>query len=252
MRIIAVTNQKGGSGKTTTSVNLAAGLAEKGKKTLLIDLDPQCSATSWCGVETPGKGIYSLFLNEKPLPELVLKTYSKNLSVVPASSWLVGAEKALASEIGAETILKKSFESLSGKKWQYILIDCPPSLGVLTVNALVAARAILVPVETHIMALAGLAQLMKTYDLIKERLNADLDITGILACRVNSRTRHAWEIIQALNDRFGKKVYKTLIRENIKLAEAPSYRKPIMEYAPQSIGTVDYRALAKEVIARSK
>jgi len=251
MRVIAVINQKGGSGKTTTAVNLAAGLAEVGKKVLLIDLDAQCSASSWCGIDGNGKGLFSFFSEQQHLSEIITKTSNKKFSIIPASRWMVGIEKALASEVGAETLLKKGVEELPQDQWDYLFIDCPPSLGILTINALVAAKELLVPVETHIMAIAGLAQLMQTYDLIKERLNAELEITGILACRVNSRTRHAWEIIELLGNNFGEKLYKTMIRENIKLAEAPSFKKTIMAYAPNSIGAEDYRALAQEFISRS-
>lgn len=252
MRIFAITNQKGGSGKTTTAVNLAAALGEKKRRILVIDLDPQASASQWLGINEAGKGLLEIFTNNAHLPELIQATQTVGVDLVPASSWLVGAEKALAGEVGAETILRRHLQALPENIWHYVLIDCPPSLGILTVNAMTAVREIIVPVEAHVMALNGLAQLLKTVDVAKERLNPELKITGILACRVDARTRHALEVVEQLRARFGKTVYSVVIRENVRLAESPSFKQPITQYDPRSYGAEDYRALAKAVIKQER
>lgn len=251
MRRIAITNQKGGSGKTTTAVNLAAALAEKGKKVLLIDLDPQASATAWLGVKDGGRGLLDVIGGNGNLLDNIHDTGIKNLSLIPASSWLVGAERTLAGELGAETILNRKLDALPDD-WDFVLIDCTPSLGLLTVSALVASRELLVPVEAHILALNGLAQLLKTVDVVKERLNPHLAISGILVCRYNKRTRHSQDILETLKSKFGNVVYNTAIRENIRLAEAPSFSQPITLYDTASAGAEDYRALAGEILARAK
>ncbi len=255
MRTIAVVNQKGGTAKSTTAVNLAATLAEQGRRVLLVDLDPQHSATDWLlGIAADvGKGVYAVIGENVPVMDVARETPVKGMDIVPSSSWLVGAEKALAGEVGAETILRRKVrasQALAGEGYDYVLFDCPPQLGILTVNALVAADEVLVPVEAHVMALSGLAQLVETVDLVKERLNPDLEITGILACRVDARTRHAGEVVGHLRERFGEVVFGTVIRENVRLAEAPSFGEPITAYDPRSAGAEDHRALAKEVIAQ--
>jgi len=154
--------------------------------------------------------------------------------------------------LGAEVVLRRTLERVHAPSWQYAVIDCPPALGLLTLNALVAAREVLVPVEAHVMALRGLAQLMGTLDLVRERLNPDLELTGILACRVDGRTRHAQEVVQELVSRFGERVYRSAIRENVRLAEAPSFAQPIMQYDARSAGAADYGALAEEVIQQER
>jgi chromosome partitioning protein len=248
MRTISVVNQKGGSGKTTTAVNLAAALGEKGRRVLLLDLDPQHSATDWLGLHDGYKGIFSVFVENGNLLNIVNNTSVRGVDVVPSSSWLVGVEKFLAGEVGAETILRRNLEALQDGRWDYALIDCPPTLGILTVNALVATSEVLVPVEAHVMALSGLAQLIETVELVQERLNPELRITGILPCRVDARTRHAQEVVEQLRERFGKLVYTSVIRENVRVAEAPSFSTPITVYDRRSYGATDYRALAEEII----
>lgn len=250
MRILAITNQKGGSGKTTTAVNLAAALGEKGRRVLLIDLDPQASATAWLGVKDAGRGIYDVFTNNKTIETITLNTSNIGVDVAPASAWLVGVEKALAGEVGTETLLKRAIGKL--KNYDYILLDCPPSLGLLTINALTAARELLIPVEAHVLALSGLAQLLETMEKVKERLNPTLAIAGILACRVDHRTRHAQDIEEQLRKRFGRQVYAATIRENIRLAEAPSFGQAILQYDSNSSGATDYRTLATLVIKQEK
>ena len=247
MRTFAIANQKGGSGKTTTCVNLAAALGEKERRVLLIDLDPQHSATAWLGLRDAGKGVYGLFVEDAVLTDLVHQTKAPGVDLVPSSPWLVGVERVLAGEVGAETILRRSLERLPGS-WDYVLVDCPPTLGVLTVNALAAARELLVPVEAHVMALGGLAHLLHTVEVVKERLNPQLRLSGILACRVDVRTRHAREVVEQLRQHSGTLVYRTVIREHIRLAECPSFGQPITQYDPKSAGAVDYRALAAEII----
>src|SRR5262249_45492632 len=197
MRIIAIVNQKGGTGKTTTAVNLAAALAEKGKQVLLIDLDPQYSTTTWYAVTNPGRGVFDLFAEQEStqLRDLFQKTATPNVTLVASSAWLVGAEKALSSEPGAEPILREKIGELAPGWFAYALIDCPPTLGILTVNALTAAREVLVPVECHVMGLQGLAQLLQTVDVVRKRLNPDIAITGILPCRVDQRTNHSLEVV---------------------------------------------------------
>lgn len=252
MRKIAVINQKGGSGKTTTTVNLAASLAEKKRKVLLIDLDAQASATSWYGVAKDTKGIFPVFAENASLTETILKTEYPNIDLVPASTWLVGIDKRLAQEVGSEMILRGQLDNAAIKKYDYVLIDCPPTLGVLTTNALCAVDEIIVPVETRFMALNGLVHLLETIDIIKKRLNPKLKIAGIVPCRVDGRTKHAREIVSELQTNFKGMLFKTAIRENIKLSEAPSFAQPIIQYDERSKGAEDYRALAKEVIKQEQ
>ena len=252
MRTIAIVNQKGGSGKTTTAVNLAATLAELNKKVLLVDLDPQASASLWFGIRDKGRNFYDVLTNEKKIIEALEKTTVPDLDLVPSSPLLSGVEKALANEVGAEKILKSRFEELKEKPWDYLLMDCPPTLGILSLNALSFAEEVLVPVETHVMALHGLVQLLKTIKLVQDRLNPTLRISGILACRVDFRTKHSPEVLQQLKNRFVGQVYKSVIRENIKLAEAPLHLKPIIQFDTNSNGARDYRALAQEILEQEK
>ncbi len=251
-RIIALSNQKGGSGKTTSAVNLAAALAERKRKVLLVDLDPQASASHWLGLRDAGKESLEAFTGEGGILANARPTPTARLDMVPASSWLFGIEKALAGEVGSETILRRQLEVAEPGRWDYILMDCPPNLGILTVSALTAAHEVLVPVEAHVMALSGLAQLLKTVELVQSRLNDGLQLTGILACRVDSRTRHSQEVVQHLRERFGDQVFKAVIRENVRLAECPSFSCSILEYARTSKGAEDYLALAREVIAQER
>jgi chromosome partitioning protein len=250
VRTLAIANQKGGSAKTTTAVNLAAALGERGCRVLVLDLDPQASASHWYGITDTGRGLFEVFVEHGTLEPLVQPTAAQGVDLVPASAWLVGMDKTLAGEIGAETLLRRHLEALPADRWAYVLVDCPPTLGLLTVNALAAVQAVLVPVETHVMALQGLAQLLQTVDIIKARLNPALALAGILACRVNARTRHAQEIVEELRRRFGALVYQAVIRENVRLAECPSFGCPITHYDPRSTGAEDYRALAAEVLQR--
>lgn len=252
-RIVAVTNQKGGSGKTTTVVNLAAALGEASKRVLVIDLDPQASASAWLGVKDGGKGLFELLAdngNVADITDLVRSSSARGVELVPSSNWLLGVEKSLAGEVGAETILRRKLERIADGRFDFVLIDCPPSLGLLAVSALVAAREILVPVEAHVMALAGLASLVQTVKRVQERLNPDLAISAILPCRVNQRTTLSREVIEKLREHFGPLVMKSVIRENVRLAESPSFGRPITVYDRRSHGASDYRAAASEFVAR--
>lgn len=251
MRKIAIVNQKGGSGKTTTSVNLAAALAEAGKKVLLIDLDPQASASMWYGFKDKGKGLFEVLTEEGRIEDTIEKTMIEHLSMIPSSPLIAGVEKALANEMAAESILKNKIESMEAQDWDYVLMDCPPTLGILSLNALTMAQEVLVPVEAHVMALHGLVQLLKTINLVKQRLNPRLEIAGILACRVDYRTKHSQEVLEQLQSRFEGKVCQSVIRENIRLAEAPLHLKPITLYDPHCNGATDYRKLAKEILEQN-
>ena len=251
MRIIAVAMQKGGSGKTTTTVNLAAALAERGQRVLVVDVDPQANATTWFGIRDPGKGIFSCLCEGAQLQTVITNTETIGVAVAPSSGWLVGAERALAGEVGAETILRRRLQDVQAG-YDVALIDTPPTLGVLTVNALVAADEVLIPVEAHVLALNGLAQIRDTVATVHDRLNDRLSTLGILACRVDSRTRHALEIVSELRTRFPQETFETVIRENIRLAEAPSFGQPVLTYDSKSPGAEDHRALAGEILKRWK
>lgn len=250
MRKIAIVNQKGGSGKTTTSVNLAAALAEKSKKVLLIDLDPQGASSLCYNFKDRGKALYEVFTTEKKLSEAIYVTEIEGVEIVPSSFVLAGTEKILANQPCSEVILKEKISEIENPSWDYILVDCPPTLSILSLNALALATEVLVPVETHVMALHGLVQLLKTINLVKQRINPTLKVSGILPCRVNSRTKHSKEVIYQLKTRFENQVYETIIRENIKLAEAPLFKKPIIQYDSNSNGAKDYRNLAEEFISQ--
>ena len=248
MRCIAIANQKGGAAKTTTAVNLAAALGERGRRVLLIDLDPQGNASDWIGCGTTGaEGVFALLTGKAGLADLVRGTECSGVEAIPATKALSGIERALAGEVGAEMALRRKM-SATPSRWDYVLIDTPPTLGILTLNALTAAREVIVPVTAHVLALAGVAQLMETIAVVRERLNPDLGVAGIVACRVDARTRHCTEVVTSLRETFGSQVYATEIRENIRLAEAPSFRRSILDYSSNSPGALDYRALAGDVI----
>lgn len=248
MQTYAISNQKGGAGKTTMAVNLSAALADRGLRVLLIDLDPQASSSGWFGIQGT-EDFYEVLTDNKNLGSVVSETTVSNLDFVASSDWLLKAEKFLSGEVGAEKVLRERIQELP-KDWDLVMIDCGPSLGTLTVNALAAADSVLVPVQARVMVLNGLAKLINTIDVVRERLNESLEIGGIVANQVDRRTKHAQEVVEKLRERFENLVYETVIRENIRLAEAPSYHQPIIVYAPSSYGAEDYQKLADEFLDR--
>lgn len=249
MKTLAVTNQKGGSGKTTTAVNLAAALGERGLRVLIVDLDPQASASAWLGVKDGARGLLDVFTSNVHLSDVVQPTPAAGVELVPASSWLASAEKALAGEPGAELVFRKALRRLPGR-WDYVLVDCPPALGLLTVSALAAVEEVLVPVELSPMALAGVARLVETVDLVRDRLNPELELAHLLACRVDARTTLAREVLQALREGFGEKVLDAVVRESVRIREAWGYGQPVTVYDPSGAGAEDYRAVAAELVKR--
>jgi chromosome partitioning protein len=248
---LAIINQKGGVGKSTTAVNLAAALGEKGKRTLLVDLDPQGNATSGFGVEkvVDMKSIYDGLMNDIPAKELALPTDEKNVDIIPATIDLAGAEPELAVVISRENRLKDALESAKGV-YDFILVDCPPSLGLLTVNSLAAADELLIPIQCEFYALEGLSKLLDTVKLVKMRLNRDLEIQGVLLTMYDSRTSLARQVADDVREFFKEKVYKAVVPRSVKLAEAPGFGKSIFLYSSSSKGANAYRDLAKEVIKR--
>ena len=251
MRRIAVTNQKGGSGKTTTVVNLAAALGEQGQRVLIVDFDQQANASEWLGCTDGGRDLLDALTDNVNLVDIVRHTDVEGVSLVPSSAWLAGIERALANEPGAEMIFRNKLTKL-GSKWDVCLVDCPPALGVMTISALVACDQILVPVEASTLALRGLATLTETVNKVGERLNPNLAIDAVLPCRVDRRRNLAGDVVAELRKRFGRLVLDTEIRENVRLTEAPSFTQPITTYAPTSSGAEDYRAAAAELLQRWK
>jgi len=251
-KVIAVVNQKGGVGKTTTAVNLSAVLAQKGKKVLLIDEDPQGNATSGLGIDkNQPKSIYDVLINETTFEETILKTPLKNLYVCPSNINLAGAEVELVNVLARETKMKEKMESILDK-FHYIIIDCPPSLGLLTINALTAANSIMIPIQCEYYALEGVGQLMNTVNLIKKQLNKDLYVEGVVLTMNDARTNLSNQVVSEVKKYFKDNVYKTIIPRNVKLSEAPSYGMPISVYAAHSKGAKCYIKLANELLKSKK
>jgi chromosome partitioning protein len=251
-RVLAVVNQKGGVGKTTSTINLGAALAGEGARVLLVDLDPQGALSVGLGfnpnnLETT---VYNLLLDKTtPFAEVVIPTRVDGLDLVPSNIDLSAAEVVLVNEVAREQLLGRRLQE-AVKEYNYILIDCPPSLGLLTINALTAAHAVVIPLECEYFALKGMALLMDTVTKVRERLNPHLEVLGILATMLEARTIHGREVLSRVNDAFGDKLFKTVIHKTIKFSEAPVVGEPILNYAPSSNGANEYRELAREVLAR--
>lgn len=249
MKIIAIANQKGGVGKTTTAVNLAACLAKKGKKVLLVDCDPQGNSTSGVGVDKRRceKTVYDVLIGNAEASESVTQTPYENLWVCPSNISLSGAEIELVSEMGRETKLKNALNTVKGQ-FDVVLIDAPPSLGLITINVLTAANSVIIPIQCEYYALEGVAQLMNTIRKVKQVMNPELEIEGILMTMFDSRTNLSAQVIEEVKKFFPNKVYKTLIPRNVRLSEAPSFGKPIIYYDIASRGSESYLDLADEVL----
>lgn len=250
-RIIAVANQKGGVGKTTTTINLSASLAAKGQKVLVIDMDPQGNTTSGFGIDKNAleNTVYELILGECSIQECLLKNVIDNVSMIPSNVNLAAAEIELIGVEKKEYILKNEVDWIKDQ-FDFIVIDCPPSLSMLTVNAMTTADAVLVPIQCEYYALEGLSQLIHTVNLVRERLNPNLDIEGILFTMYDARTNLSMQVVENVKSHLNQRIYKTMIPRNIRLAEAPSYGMPINLYDSKSSGAESYMALAEEVMNR--
>ena len=248
-KIIAIANQKGGVGKTTTNVNLSACLARNGKKVLTIDIDPQGNTTSGLGIdkESLGLSVYEVMINNENVHDAILETQVKNLYLLPSNIQLVGAEIELTGMIAREHILKGVLEPLRDE-FDFILIDCPPSLGLLTLNALTAADKILVPIQCEFFALEGLSQLINTVGIVSKRLNPGLSMEGVVLTMYDPRTNLSQQVVDEVKGYFNNKVYDTMIPRNVRLGEAPSFGLPIIMYDPASSGARAYMQLAEEFI----
>ena len=247
---IAIFNQKGGVGKTTTNINLAACLALKGKKTLVLDIDPQGNTTSGLGVSKRGleDTVYNILVDKDyDIRNAIIKTDVENLDLIPASVDLAGAEVELVQVDQRETALKKGLEQIKGD-YDYIFIDCPPSMGLLTINSLAAVDSVLIPIQCEFYALEGVSQLVSTIDLVKKSLNPELEIQGVILSMFDGRTNLSAQVVQEVKKYFGDKVYTTVIPRNVRLAEAPSYGLPITAYDPKSKGAEAYMDFAEEFL----
>ena len=252
-RIIAVANQKGGVGKTTTSINLAACLAEKGKKVLAVDMDPQGNLTSGLGVDKDSveKSIYELIIGEVDIKEVINKEVLENLDIIPTSIDLSAAEIELIGVDDKEYILRNAIDQVKDQ-YDFVIIDCPPSLSMLTINAMTTADSVIVPIQCEYYALEGLSQLIHTVELVKDRLNSKLEIEGVVFTMYDARTNLSLPVVENVKDNLQQNIYKTIIPRNIRLAEAPSYGLPINKYDPKSTGAESYMRLADEVIEREE
>ncbi|MDD6066406.1 MAG: AAA family ATPase [Firmicutes bacterium] len=252
-RTIVVANQKGGVGKTTTAINLAASLAELNQKILVIDMDPQGNTTSGLGVDKDGveNTVYEMMLGECSIEDAIVKSEYDNLDVLPSNINLAAAEIELVGIEEKEYILKKETDKVK-EKYDFILIDCPPSLSMLTINAMCAANTVLVPIQCEYYALEGLSQLIHTIDLVRDRLNPELEIEGVVFTMYDARTNLSLQVVENVKNNLNQNIYKTIIPRNVRLAEAPSHGMPITSYDSKSSGAESYRRLAEEVIHRGE
>lgn len=247
-KVISLSNHKGGVGKTTSTVNIGAGLAMRGKKTLLVDLDPQANLSQSLGVTDPGQNIYGALVGEYPLTPVEV---TENLHIIPSTLDLSGAEIELSAEAGREFILRDLIEEVK-KDYDFILIDCPPSLGLLTLNALTSSHKVLIPLQTQYLALQGLTKLMEVMEKVQKRLNKKLELGGVILTQFDSRKTLNKDVATSIQNHFKGKVFKTPIRDNVSLAEAPSVGQDIFRYSPKSRGAEDYSSLCQEIIKRIK
>lgn len=252
-KVISIANQKGGVGKTTTSINLAASLAAIEHSTLLIDIDPQNNSTSGLGIESRSvKGsVYELLVEDLSVDEVVMKTELPHLDIVPSHINLVGAEIEIIDRANRERILEKAIEQIR-HKYDFVIIDCPPSLGLLTINALTASDSVLIPVQCEYFALEGLGQLLNTIKIVRQHLNRELEIEGLALTMYDIRTRLSAQVAEEVKRYFGDKVFESLIARNVRLAESPSFGKPALLYDSMSTGSQNYLSLAREIIIRNK
>ncbi|MEE2859106.1 MAG: AAA family ATPase [Candidatus Neomarinimicrobiota bacterium] len=251
-KVIAVSNQKGGVGKTTSSVNIAAFLAVTETPTLLIDMDPQSNATSGIGIEIGSyeKSVYDLIIGKAKTTEVIQNTELEFLDIIPSSAQLVGAEIELVSLFSRERMLKDALDEIKGK-YKYVIIDSPPSLGLLTINVLTAANSIIIPIQCEYYALEGLSQLLNTIRLVQKHLNKNLEIEGILITMYDHRLNLSKQVVEELQEYFGDKVYDTYIKRNVRLGEAPSHGKPILLYDATSTGSQNYMNLVTEILNKN-
>ena len=251
MQTLAVASQKGGVGKTTISVNLAGALAAKKKRVLVIDMDSQANASAWLGAPDGGTGLVEAFTENKPLADLAQESVAEGIDVIASSLHLVKVERALAGEPGAEMIFRNALRRLP-KKWDYIILDTPPTLGFLCVSALAASNFVIIPTETSYMALGGLQELIKTAEVVRDRMNSKLNIMGIVASRFDSRTKHAAGMVAFLREEYGDLMFNAVIRQTVRVQEAATFMLPINVHDPRGRVTQDYADLADEVLSRSE
>jgi chromosome partitioning protein len=249
-KVIAITNQKGGVGKTTTAINLSSLLAAAEKHTLLIDIDPQANSSSGLGVNNHSPSVYEVLIGTNLIDDVIINTYMPFLDILPSNINLVGAEIEMVDIDGREVLLRSALKKIT-QKYDFVLIDCPPSLGLLTLNALTSADSVLIPVQCEYFALEGLGQLLNTINIVKKHFNKDLTIEGVLLTMFDTRLRLSHQVAEEVRKYFGDKVFSTVIHRNVRISEAPSYGKPVILYDAISSGAKNYMSLAAEVIKRN-